>query len=85
MRAYGVEVDGAKVGSLKPGEQLQIPLSPGTHQVRFTIDWCSSPTVMVDGESNPMVECRPNGTALAALSDVLFRKEQYIHAQLIEP
>lgn len=63
IRAYQVEIDGERVGSLRPGQAKDFPVTPGEHGVRLTLDWCSSPTRVVrlgEGQWTQFV-CRPNG------------------------
>ena len=63
IRAYQVEIDGRRAGSVRPGETRDFPVVPGEHGVRVTVDWCSSPLRVVrlgDGQWTQFV-CRPNG------------------------
>jgi hypothetical protein len=63
IRAYRVEIDGQAVGTLRPGDVKDFPVTPGEHGVRLTVDWCSSPTRVVrlgDGQWTQFC-CRPNG------------------------
>jgi hypothetical protein len=46
-RRYKVVVDDNPVGSIRRGETFQIPVQPGDHWVRMTIDWAGSPTIQV--------------------------------------
>lgn len=63
LRAYQVDIDGARVGKLMPGQTRDFPVLPGEHGVRLTVDWCSSPLQIVrlgEGQWTHFV-CRPNG------------------------
>ena len=44
FRAYPIFVDGEKVGSVKDGAALTVPLLPGGHEVWRKIDWKKSNT-----------------------------------------
>jgi hypothetical protein len=60
LRAYRVLLDGREVGRIRRGECLTIETDPGEHEIHFAIDWCRSPTTMlnlVDGEE---VRLRPH-------------------------
>ncbi|MFU8803376.1 MAG: hypothetical protein ACNA8W_06170 [Bradymonadaceae bacterium] len=45
LRAYVVEIDGEPKGKLTQGQRVVIDVPPGRHQIRVTIDWCSSKTI----------------------------------------
>jgi hypothetical protein len=63
LRAYQVEIDGQRRGSLRPGQTQDFPVAPGEHGVRLTVDWCTSPLRVVrlnEGQWTQFV-CRPNG------------------------
>ncbi len=63
LRAYQVEIDGQRVGKLRPGQVKDFPVLPGEHGIRLMVDWCSSPVRIVrlsPGQWTHFV-CRPNG------------------------
>jgi len=78
IRAYVVELDGVDMGSLRPGESLVFDLAPGKHSVRMLIDWCSSPTILIDGDQSTELVCKPGSSAFTALFDVFARSDRYI-------
>lgn len=58
FRLYQVVLDGEKVGTLRRGETKDFEFAPGPHEVRLTIDWCSSNTVLFDGtEEMVLLDC----------------------------
>lgn len=67
-RDYRVHVDGAPAGVISDGGTLVLPLLPGTHTVRLTIDWMSSREVPLRcaGERETHLEC---GNALGVGSE----------------
>lgn len=42
FRQYFIECDGVRVGSILRDSRLSFEVQPGMHDVRATIDWCSS-------------------------------------------
>ncbi len=42
MRSFSVILDGNSVTSIKSGETIHIPLTPGEHTIRLKVDWCRS-------------------------------------------
>lgn len=82
LRAYTVEIDGKNVGRLKRGESATFYLAPGDgHAVRLTIDWCASPLMIVSGDEDTHLVCKPASSALFAVFDVLFRTDSYINLE----
>ena len=80
IRAYQIRVDGRPVGKLKRGEEQIIDVSPGEHDVRMHIDWCSSPAVRIrvgPGETITL-RTRPNPDAGPAIWAITFGRGQYI-------
>ena len=77
-RAYTIEINGHPVGKVKMGETTMVTLEPGMHDVRLTIDWCSSRTLTVSGDENRVLHCAPGGGAISALSDIVLDTEHYI-------
>ena len=78
VRAYDLKVDGGKVGSVKSGSTLTVPLTPGTHIVRMTIDWCSSKELSLDGSMDHQLFCKAGGSSRSAILDILFGRNEYI-------
>jgi len=80
VRAYGVRIDGHKVGTIKRKETHTFPVPAGPHTVTLHIDWCRSPAVAVDtrGSEPARLVCGPGGSAFAAVWAVLFGRSTYI-------
>jgi hypothetical protein len=79
-RAYKLEVDGEERGRVKAGDRLELPVEPGSHEVRARIDWTSSPAVEVtvaDGQE-VRLECEPQDNALVALVRSVFKRHDYV-------
>lgn len=54
LRAYAVRIDGKEVGKLMPGESATYRVTPGSHTLQASIDWCGSKAIPVsvrDGEN----------------------------------
>ena len=58
-RKYEIVIDGAPIGSLRPGSVVAFDLAPGTHTIRLRIDWCGSPALSFDAQSGEQIafEC----------------------------
>jgi hypothetical protein len=65
-RAYIVVLDGTEAGKIKRGERVEIPVSPGDHEVFLRIDWARSPALNITAGAGEVVElaCRPGGSSL---------------------
>ncbi|GAB4079840.1 hypothetical protein GCM10028783_07880 [Modestobacter muralis] len=80
LRSYRVQIDGAEVGSLACGEELVLPVVPGTYRVRAVLDWSGSPMVDVDVAAGETVTLRvePAGSAVAATFTAP-RRDNWLH------
>ncbi|MEO0872327.1 MAG: hypothetical protein AAFY19_10315 [Pseudomonadota bacterium] len=78
LRAYTIEINDTKVGTISRGESHEFDLPPGQHEVRLIIDWCSSPAMTVDGDRNTRLVCKPGSHALLGRFDLFFRQGKYI-------
>lgn len=84
MRRYTIEIDDAPVGSIRRGETAEFDVRPGSHEVRLTVDWASSPTVVItvgDGE-RIILTAGPGGTAWSGLKHLADRPESYINLEV---
>jgi hypothetical protein len=80
FRSYLVVIDDKEVGQVRRGQRLEIPITPGHHEIFLKIDWCTSPTVEVDAGPHDAIEmsCAPAGPATAGLSAVAGNTDAYI-------
>ncbi len=79
FRAYKIVVDGETVGSVRDGASAEVPVDPGHHTLRLTIDWASSPMVEFDiaqGQRSTF-RCRPSGGA-ASFWHAFLKPRSYI-------
>ncbi|MFN8246814.1 MAG: hypothetical protein U0T56_10585 [Ferruginibacter sp.] len=51
FRQISVYIDGKKAGTIANGETREYDLPQGSHEVCCKIDWCTSNTIEVSGES----------------------------------
>jgi len=51
MRAYSIEIDGDKIGTIKEGETKDIPIDEGAHIVKLKIDWACSNELQINVSS----------------------------------
>lgn len=63
-RAYWVVIDGQKVGKIKEGESLSLPIPPGEHRLQLKIDWCTSEKrrVVVGDDDQVTFVCKPRAS-----------------------
>jgi hypothetical protein len=80
FRSYLVMIDDKEVGQVRRGQRLEVPITPGHHEIFLKIDWCASPTVEVDAGPHDVIEmsCAPAGRATAGLSAVVSNTDAYI-------
>jgi hypothetical protein len=86
VRAYQIRVDGRRVGHVKRGQQQVIELSPGEHEVRMHLDWCSSPALRVHIADGEVVTLRtqPNLDGSPALWAITFGRARYITLERVD-
>jgi hypothetical protein len=79
-RSYAVMIDGEPVAKVRRGQRLELPITPGRHDVFMKIDWCRSPSVDVDARPGEVIRlsCAPGGSAGAGLEAVLADTQAYI-------
>jgi hypothetical protein len=56
LRRMQIEVDNKTAARLRPNRTKTIEVGSGPHVVQARMDWCSSPTVVVDGDAHIEVE-----------------------------
>lgn len=66
LRAYHIFADGERIGRVRSGAEVRIPVSAGFHTVELKVDWCRSNPVRVEvGEGQDCVlHCGCNFTGL---------------------
>jgi hypothetical protein len=86
-RSYRVMLDGDQVAKVRRGQTVELPVTPGRHEVFLQIDWCSSPVVEVDAHPREIIKmiCEPGGNAFAGLQDVTARTDTYISLTRVDP
>jgi hypothetical protein len=68
FRTYRVRIDGRVVGKVREFEVLTVPVAPGIHEVQVSLDWGTSPRVIVnvDEDGVQYLKCGP-GSVLGLL------------------
>lgn len=57
-RAYKIQLDGEPVGEIRWGEDLELDVPEGKHELRASIDWCRTPPIeFVSDGSDVEFEC----------------------------
>jgi hypothetical protein len=71
-RGYAVMIDGQEVAKVRHGQRLELPVTPGRHEIFLSIDWCRSPTVTVHPQPGELIRlfCEPAGSAREGLRAV---------------
>ena len=74
LRAYKVVLDGNVVGKVKNGQQIEVAVSQGKHELFLKIDWCRSNVIEFenDGSSDIEFECGSNLEGLKILLLILY-------------
>src|SRR5690606_24717068 len=85
LRKYALYVDGQHVGSLRRGQELEVGVAPGRHELVAKIDWCASNTLELEvgvGEVRS-IEVGSNMTSAARMIAmqhiVKHRPEEYLY------
>ena len=80
LRRYEVYIDGKRVGRLRRGELVNIPVTVGSHAVQVWISWCSSGEVPVEvgaGERVSLI-CRAKPGASTDLGGVTRQRDDFL-------
>jgi hypothetical protein len=83
LRAYKVSVDGKAVASVRAGESVTVPISPGRHSLVMRIDWCGSETIELEAapQQHMVFECGSSLTGwrlLLRLFYIVYRTNRYL-------
>lgn len=80
LRRYEVYIDGERVGRLRRGELVNIPVAVGSHAVQVRISWCSSGEVPVEVGSGERVSliCRAKHGARTDLGGVIRQRDGFL-------
>jgi hypothetical protein len=64
LRAYKVVVDRVAVATVRDGQSVAVPITPGRHSLRMRIDWTGSGEVEFDARPGEKVafECGSNAS-----------------------
>ena len=65
-RSYGLVVDGTKIAQIKRGQRIELPVSPGRHEVFMCINWGTSDPVELEVQPGESVQlfCTTGGSQL---------------------
>jgi hypothetical protein len=80
LRAYGVVLDGQKVGSLRRGQEIVLQTTAGTHTLHVTIDWCTSDSMSfsIEETQSKSFECGNNTKIFLAPLYILLWPDEYL-------
>jgi len=81
IRRYHVKVDDQRVGSIKVGEVLHLPVTSGEHTLTIQIDWCRSHplTVTKVPGKNLLLECGASSQDWRCLFTIFARPRDYVY------
>jgi hypothetical protein len=73
FRSYRLHLDGQVCGTIRPGREVSVVVSPGHHVAQARISWTGSPEVAFDIDAAEVVRLRvePAGSAAQSLGQVL--------------
>ena len=71
-RSYVVLVDGVRVGKIRRGGEIVMPVAPGTHRVEARVDWTGSAPVevMLHAGESAVLAILPAGGSAQALEQI---------------
>jgi len=73
LRAYEVVLDGNVIGKIKNGQELELNVPSGQHELYLKIDWCRSNGVAFENNgSNVVFECGSSLRGLRILLAILY-------------
>ncbi len=80
LRSYRVSIDGEKRAKLREKEQCTLDVQPGSHEVVFKVDWCTSRpvTVHVNDHQTVILSCQSHSHLFLALFWLVFRSKNHI-------
>lgn len=88
IRKYRILIDGEEAGRIAQGEELEIPVSPGTHTLVAKVDWCSCRPLEFAVSDEPLVIHVENAhrgpRGLDILVTVLFAHRDYLVAKIVQ-
>lgn len=81
QRNYLVIVDGRRVATVRGGQTAEVRVSPGRHDVLLKMNWCTSPTLVIDARPGAIVRlaCEPGGPDAVPLRDMAVNRKSYIN------
>jgi hypothetical protein len=79
-RRYKIYIDDVKVGAIRVGKTIEIPVAPGRHRIKAKIDWCSSPEliVTVGPGQRAALAVGTSGSILSMLANQIFAPHKYL-------
>ena len=78
-RKFKVVIDNKEVGSIKNGDVLKFNVGPGSHALKASIDWCSSPEINVDIADGETKYYRVGGFRHGQVFMILFATVLLVH------
>lgn len=85
LRIYSVLVDDTRIGTLRQGEAFRCDVGAGRHEVRLAVDWCGSPTIVVDvGTADVHLVCAPHPSLPWFAAAMLFRPNRWIDLRVAD-
>ncbi len=80
LRDYHIIVDGHRLADIEPACEVDLSLAPGTHTIKFKIDWVESPEISLDfpsGQRRTLVVSSNAGGSLG-LYYITFGRRKYL-------
>lgn len=85
MRAYKVILDGKEVAKIRNGQQIELDVAPGNHELYLKIDWCQSNRIefelnenIVDFECGSSLRGKRFWIPFIELYYITFKRKEYM-------
>jgi hypothetical protein len=65
---------------------VELPVTPGRHEIFLKVDWCRDPSMGLDAISGEVIDlrCAPGGSAMTALGAISVGASSYISLTQVE-
>lgn len=86
LRKYVIVIDGAVAGRIGRGQTVELPVTPGRHEIFLKVDWCRSPSMELDAISGEAIDlrCASGGSAMEGLGAITVGASSYISLTRME-
>ena len=83
FRAYGVYIDGVKVGELRNNQRQTFDVSDDFHEVCLKIDWCGSNTIQVEKTADEIELVVVGRAVFGSFLHIFWKTNEYLKLEQI--